>query len=80
MTLPEEAILVRAVKDAIVFAADSDKNKVKKLYQDSLNAASEESGIELSGHQEVRKLYRRVFAAAVSALLAWDFDTDFEHT
>jgi hypothetical protein len=75
---PEEAVLTRAVRDAITFVSDSDSNKVDALFKSSIKAASDESGVDLHG-EAVRKLYTSVFTAAVTALIEWDFDTHFEH-
>lgn len=74
---PEEAVLVRAVKDAIAFVGDSKTNRADVLWKSSMEAASEESGIEIN--ESLRPMYLKVFTAAVEALVEWDFDTGFEH-
>ncbi len=74
---PEEAVLVRAARDAVVFVDDSKSNRADRLWKRSRERVSDDSGVEIA--DDLRPLYPKVFGAAVDALIQWDFQTNFEH-
>jgi hypothetical protein len=74
---PEEAVMLRAVSDAMKFAADSKRHNVERLWHDARAKLSETLGFDVD--EEFISMWRKVFSATLEALVDWDFATNFEH-